>query len=1198
MRSTKPVALSPQEQQWLASLPVQRIGFDTNAAPYTFSDATGRPRGLSIDFARQLMARLGVQTEFVPYAGAQEGYELLRHQRIDLLAAVNPALANEEGVLEAARYDDVSLVGVTTDGRSVFRDKEHSVGQRILYDPQSVQRSQLAALFPQAVLIPASSTGEALQALRAGAGEAFIGDRPQTEQALRQVCTGGTRTLTPLGIRHAVSLGVAPPLRALAPLLNRAMASLSLAQQQTLRSRWLATTSPAQASLTAVVKRLWPALATIAVVVSVLLIAYQRLRREVDRRSVSERALALQLEFGQALLRTVPYPLVAKNNHNRLIAANPSYEALAGRPLAEMLGKTSTEIGAFNAGLDAHFEALSAQAIVDRRPRHAEYTYIDRDNQERSMLYWLTPFGEPLASDGEGGAVATVGRVDRGGVLATLVDITDVRRAEARVRESEQRLREITSNLPAVVYKLRRGSDGVLSFLYVGGNPLPLFGLTAEQMMAEEQAVFAVVSADDRAHVLDSLGVAAEAKAGFDVEFQVDFAGERRWIQSRASFSACADGDVEWDGYWIDTTEAHQQADALRAARLSAEAASAAKARFLATMSHEIRTPLAGMASLLELLAATQLDARQAMMIRTAQTTSSSLLQILGDALDFSRIEAGQLTINRAPLDLRQVVEEVCATLSTSIADRGLTFGVWIDPKLATTVLGDGQRIRQILLNLLGNAIRFTLRGSIRVSVRVTETSGDEQRVVISVADTGIGIERSQLTRVLEPFAQASPSTSIQFGGTGLGLSICNELTQMMDGRLELTSELAVGTTVHVLLPMQVVQLESVPVASLTGFRASVRTGKREIAEALIDILRRLGLEMVVGDTSADIAFVDTLDGAISSERQVVIVPHALPAGFGVPRPGGIGAAILSAAPLLAISVHAVCESVLRASLKESQPGKRPEECSSLPTTLPILIAEDQPASLIVIREQLRALGYPHVEVKDGASALEVLRRGEYAMLLTDCQMPTMDGPTLTRLWRQTELGRTEEQQGKRLPIVGLTANSLADDTLRCLSSGMDEILIKPVTLAQLEDVIKRHVRPPWLERCAREAKPDCAPRGSPSPGDLLAMLRKTYGGDETVIRLLDAASTTLAKLREAFQEEADAATVRHHLHDLIGLAHLVGYMPVVEAGEHWRTALRISPASASRPAQFNETLASLADLLREVLGHLRESALTPRGQQ
>ncbi|WP_162999517.1 ATP-binding protein [Burkholderia sp. Nafp2/4-1b] len=1192
-QTPEPLLLTSEERQWLTSLPVLRVGFDVDAAPYSQIDADGRPAGLAIDFVTLLTTRLGVKILMVPYTGTQEGLELLRAKHLDLLATANFDRAYGKYVVLAAAYFNAPVIGITTDGHSVFHDR--SIGRRLLYDPETVNPKELATLFPRAISIPAASTAAGLRALATGTADAYIGDQAQTAYVLRQVCRSGSRTLTPLSLQHKLSIGVAASIGRLGPLLDRALSSVSSTERQTLRGRWLATSSPAGASWKSIFLRLWPALATMLAILSVLAIAHHRLRREVTRRRISENALAQQLAFNQALLHTVPCPLVAKDNSNRLIAANTSYEALTGRPVALMLGKTSTQIGAFDSELDAHFESLSARVITDRTSRHGERTYIDRCGTEHSVLYWITPFGEGPDKNIEDTARdklqlhGATAEVIRGGVLATLVDITDVRRAEARARESEQRLVDITSNLPAIVYKLRRSQDGDLSLPYVGGNPHPLFGLTPEQMMADERAAFDVVHPDDQRQLIDSLRAAANNQTGFSVEFRIKAPDGERWVHSRASFGGTALGNTEWDGYWIDTTDSHRQADELRAARQTAEAASDAKARFLATMSHEIRTPLSSVIGLFELLASTHLDARQAAMVRTAQTAATALLQIVGDVLDFSRIEAGHVTLQCTPIDVREIVEEVCATFSAAIAERGLNFHVEISPSLAGTVLGDGLRIRQILMNLLGNASKFTSHGHIRVTIDVINDIDDEQTIAISVEDTGIGIEKDELQRIFEPFTQARQPTDRHYDGTGLGLSICRELAALMRGELALSSHPDTGTTARLSFPARVYCRKPNPIATLTGRRATVVVQSVEVNTALTDILCRLGLEVVEQSTPADVTFVDVPSSTTDRDAVVQMVPYALPGGFTVASSGNAFTSKLSITPLLTGSVRSLCECLLATKESESShPIAKPLFAASLTPTLPILVAEDQATSLIVIREQLRALGYHHIEVRDGAAALDALRHGRYAMLITDCQMPGLNGPNLTRIWREIEAAKGTKHSGTRIPIIGITASLLSNDAPQYLAFGMDEVLLKPVALDQLAQAIERHLQRSMnvMEQSpGMPAARHASPRRHKSASAFLGKLRDTYGNDDTVAELLDAAITSVSDLRNVLMQATDVGVVLRHLHDATALGHLFGDKRTIDACERWRELLRESTHGSilpmHRPPRFNRAIIALIALLR-----------------
>ena len=382
-------------------------------------------------------------------------------------------------------------------------------------------------------------------------------------------------------------------------------------------------------------------------------------------------------------------------------------------------------------------------------------------------------------------------------------------------RRAEQRLADVTDNLPAIVYQGRRERDGRLSLPYIAGDTEALFGLTAAEAMADESALIARIDERDRANVRQALESATRDFAPVDIEFRTRPGGMLRWVRSRALPYDAEDGVLLWSGYWIDVTEARAQADALALAKAAAERATAAKSEFLATMSHEIRTPMSGVLGMVEVLSHTSLDGEQRRIISVIEDSAQMLRQILDDLLDYSKIEAGALSLQPHPVALRALVGNVQQLLAPQAVAKGLELQIQIDDALAAMHLVDGMRLRQIAFNLLSNAIKFTRAGEVGIALEVLD--GDAhgaQRLRLTVCDTGIGISPEQRERLFAPFVQADAATSRQYGGTGLGLSICQRLVAMMHGTLTLHSVPGEGTRVEVLLTVPVVPVDEQPSAA------------------------------------------------------------------------------------------------------------------------------------------------------------------------------------------------------------------------------------------------------------------------------------------------------------------------------------------------------------------------------------------------
>ncbi|EPJ6835997.1 ATP-binding protein [Stenotrophomonas maltophilia] len=376
-----------------------------------------------------------------------------------------------------------------------------------------------------------------------------------------------------------------------------------------------------------------------------------------------------------------------------------------------------------------------------------------------------------------------------------------LRREVAGRRQLEQRLAEVTDNLPAVVYQARRDADGTLSFPFIAGDLPALFGITRQQAEQDARVLLERIEEEDRAHILHSIEQAARQFAPLILEFRLRSDGEgARWVRSQAHPYAAEEGAVIWSGYWVDVSEARMQADALTAAKAEAEQAAEAKSRFLATMSHEIRTPMSGVLGMLEVLAHSPLDSEQQRILGVIEDSAQMLRQILDDILDYSRLEAGAMRLEPVPQPLRPLLESVCRLLSAQASARGLALHVQIDPQLAPAHEVDGVRLRQIVFNLLSNAIKFTAQGEVRLQLEVLGPTSEDgvQPLCLSVTDTGIGIAPEQLQHLFAPFAQAGAYIQRDHGGTGLGLSICQRLVQMMQGELTLHSTLGEGTRAEV----------------------------------------------------------------------------------------------------------------------------------------------------------------------------------------------------------------------------------------------------------------------------------------------------------------------------------------------------------------------------------------------------------------
>ena len=796
-------ALDQAEQRAL-STPL-KIGFAPNAAPLSFADANGRPDGLASVYLKRLVAAGATLTPETSH----DWYEVREKMRSGQLDAVMGVPADStylgDDWVFSQPFIQVPNVIVTRRGSVGVIDLDDLDGKRVLLSDPDRLRSKVLQAAPQARVVAARSTEQALQRLRDGEADAYVGNLAAVDRLLRDRFAEVLQVAAPAGFDDPIALAVKRRHAALATTFDRVLQQMDPNEREALRDAWLASDARTRGD--------WPV-----------------------------------------------------------------------------------------------------------------------------WLGWAVPLALLLLA----------------GLVVHLLGCWRLRRELAERRQLEQRLEDLTSNLPAVIYQMRRSVDGDISFPYIAGDLQALFGIDRTQAMADVGALLACIDERDRAAVEEKVQQAARAFSPLAMEYRTAPHGRSIWVRSQAQPYATEAGTVTWSGYWVDVTEARAQADALLDAKAAAEQAVAAKARFLAVMSHEIRTPMSGVLGMLEMLAHGQVTAEQRRQVELAESAAQNLQMMLDDILDYAKIDAGALRLDPLPMPLRPLLEALQQQFEGTARSKGLHWLVKVDPRLATVHEVDGLRLRQVLYNLLGNAFTITRQGSVILRVDVLDASSPSlQSVRLSVVDTGEGYAPEQLSMALQPLVDPAAVLPVGMAGTGLGLSISQRLVQLMGGQLVVHSVPHRGTEVEVVLQLLVASDD-------------------DVAAAL---------------------------------------------------PGGQGAEPLPVA------------------LQQAN----------------VLVLEDHPVAQAMMAWRLEKLGVRHALASDGRQGLHLLASQPFSLVIADCHMPVMDGYVFTRLLRERE-GRTG---GPRLPVVALTASTLADDQRRCHDAGMDEVLLKPLSLAQLRECLLRWLTPP-----------------------------------------------------------------------------------------------------------------------------------------
>jgi signal transduction histidine kinase/DNA-binding response OmpR family regulator len=809
--------------------------------------------------------------------------------------------------------------------------------------------------------------------------------------------------------------------------------------------------------------------------------------------------------------------------------------------------------------------------------------------------------------------------------LSTIArDITLRKQAENLLEEGWRFNQEIADMLPTTLYIYEFGT---WRNIFCNREISLLLGFHAHETVgtpafsgSDEDPFLRLIHPDDLPMMIEHRNQLASALPGAEVTYEYRVrhrSGEWRYFASRdvvfrRNEAGCP---LQALGTTQDITEQRRaqqeiedyaarlekQARELAEARDSALAATRAKSEFLANMSHEIRTPMNGVLGMIRLLLDTNLTEEQRDYAQTVCNSADSLLTVVNDILDFSKVESGKMEVEVTDFNLRIAIEEAADLIAQRVHDKGLELISYVPPDFPENLRGDHGRIRQVITNLLGNALKFTETGQIKVQAEVLYQQTTHAMVRVSVVDTGIGIPPERQEAIFESFIQADGSTTRRYGGTGLGLTICRQLVQLMGGTIGVESKAGQGSTFYFDLTLEKHNnapplLEGQEAYHFSDCRILIvddnETNRYILREQLrvwgcrtteasngIIGLRLLSDAHVQRDPYAlvllDMQMPD-IDGMqtavlIRNDRRFEKVPLLLLTssfheGEDKRRLHASGFAAILAKPIRQMQLLSTLQEVLETSQMKTEQVEYGSSEEKLPNlALRILVAEDNSVNQKVALRMLEKWGCRADAVANGKEVLTALDHIRYDLVLMDVQMPEMDGLEATRLIRQRE-----KETGRHIPIVALTAHAMTGDRERCFRAGMDDYVSKPIRSVELMNTLSQ-----WQREinAARETKPSLAP-APPVEQEIEYLvldsgrLQESCGEDDETIReviadFLEVTPRGIARLADAVRN-ADTPQMQFEVHTLKGSCQTIGAMALGQLCEEIEHELRQGELSAA----------------------------------
>ncbi|MGB8494650.1 MAG: PAS domain S-box protein [Candidatus Acidiferrum sp.] len=918
------------------------------------------------------------------------------------------------------------------------------------------------------------------------------------------------------------------------------------------------------------------------------------LEQEIAERQRAQLLLKESAELYRALNENAPVGIISGTIDGIIRLSNPAFRKMFGYTEEEVAGKFLDDLLLTQAMRES---GVSLSKLIEAgRALHHTVKRKRKDGRELDVEV----FGAPLQLDG---------RIQ--GFQAIYVDISARVGAEKTIRESAELFRSLSSVAPIGIFRADREGRWV----YVNQRWSEMTGRPVEAALG--YGWLEAVHPDDRAQTERLWKSATEM--GMELQDETRFLtpdGNTNWVYWGSRALRGPDGSlIGYVGVIEDISKRKAAEQRLLEAKLAAESANEAKSQFLANMSHEIRTPMNGILGMTELTLETPLSGQQREYLEMVKGCAESLLEIIEDILDFSKIENGKAELDDVPFSILDCVENALQPVTMRAQEKGLELEWSVHGELPEWLQGDPTRLRQVLINLLGNAVKFTDAGEVSLGIECLKCCEEEAEIRFEVRDTGVGIPAEHYSKIFDAFQQCDTSVTRQYGGTGLGLSISARIVRMMGGEIQVESTAGKGSRFFFTIKLKTAksaEKANEGEGKLPRVKALVVEERKSSQDLAVWLMSRWGLEAEVAGSVEEARASLARRKEENEQYRVVIIDQNLHGadGYDVAREIRAYAPRETTAILMVSSTASILEDAraaecgvfrrlskplrrrtlwesLRAALTQGEPETTPiiePQVKAVGRHFRILLVEDNAVNQKLAVQLLEKMGHQVALANNGAEACEALRTAAYDLVLMDLQMPVMGGLEAT-----CKIREGEQHSGQHVPILAMTAHAAEQDEKRCLEAGMDGYLTKPIRREVLRKEIERAVTQSGSAENGNEA----APRSELSEAEwnVRELLERLEGDQDFLRELLQIfhadSQTTLLKARDALAQE-DLAEVSRAAHTLKGMLRNLSMNAAAEIAAALETAAR-NGARVESAALFERLDRSLAGIMPEVEAHLAE---------